>query len=163
MNEPDIRWQQRFTNYKKVLVQLQSAVELTAQRPLSDLEKQGMIQVFEFTHELAWNLLKDYLQDQGYQNIKGSKDATRQAFKVELITNGEQWMAMIQSRNKSLHTKQTRNWLRRLAVACLLAFCLLMPVERSAEAKILVDQPVSISTSQTITGNPDLHTIQHAD
>ena len=100
----DIRWQQRFANYKKAVQQLQSAVELSEQRALSNLEKQGVIQTFEFTHELAWNVLKDYLQDQGNQNIKGSKDATREAFKVELIADGEQWMAMIQSRNVSSHT-----------------------------------------------------------
>lgn len=104
MNHPDIRWQQRFSNYKKAVQQLQSAVELRNQRALSNLEKQGVIQAFEFTHELAWNVLKDYLQDQGNQNIKGSKDATREAFKVELIVDGEQWMAMIQSRNISSHT-----------------------------------------------------------
>ena len=104
MTHQDIRWQQRFANYKKALQQLQSAVELRQQRALSNLEKQGVIQAFEFTHELAWNVLKDYLQDQGNQNIKGSKDATREAFKVELIADGEQWMAMIQSRNISSHT-----------------------------------------------------------
>lgn len=104
MNHQDIRWQQRFANYKKALLQLQSAVELSAQRALSNLEKQGVIQAFEFTHELGLNVLKDYLQDQGNQNIKGSKDATREAFKVELIADGEQWMAMIQSRNVSSHT-----------------------------------------------------------
>lgn len=104
MNHQDIRWQQRFSNYKKALLQLQSAVELREQRALSNLEKQGVIQAFEFTHELGWNVLKDYLQDQGNQNIKGSKDATREAFKVELIADGEQWMAMIQSRNVSSHT-----------------------------------------------------------
>ncbi len=104
MNHPDIRWQQRFSNYKKAVQQLQSAVELRNQRALSNLEKQGVIQAFEFTHELAWNVLKDYLQDQGNQNIKGSKDATREAFKVGLIADGEQWMAMIQSRNISSHT-----------------------------------------------------------
>lgn len=104
MTHQDIRWQQRFANYKKALQQLQSAVELRHQRTLSNLEKQGVIQAFEFTHELAWNVLKDYLQDQGNQNIKGSKDATREAFKVELIADGEPWMAMIQSRNISSHT-----------------------------------------------------------
>lgn len=104
MNAQDIRWQQRFANYKKAVRQLQGAVELSGQRELSPLEKQGVIQAFEFTHELAWNVLKDYLQDQGNQNIKGSKDATREAFKVELIADGEQWMAMIQSRNVSSHT-----------------------------------------------------------
>ena len=104
MDNQDIRWQQRFSNYKKALLQLQNAVELSAQRALSNLEKQGAIQAFEFTHELAWNVLKDYLQDQGNQNIKGSKDATREAFKVALIADGEAWMAMIQSRNISSHT-----------------------------------------------------------
>jgi nucleotidyltransferase substrate binding protein (TIGR01987 family) len=104
MNNQDIRWQQRFANYKRALAQLKNAVELSKQRALSQLEKQGVIQAFEFTHELAWNVLKDYLEDQGNQNIKGSKDATREAFKVELIVDGEQWMAMIQSRNVSSHT-----------------------------------------------------------
>ena len=104
MTESDIRWQQRYANYCKALQQLADAVELHRQRALSKLEKQGVIQTFEFTHELAWNLLKDYLQDQGDQTIKGSKDATRAAFKVELIADGELWMAMIQSRNASSHT-----------------------------------------------------------
>lgn len=108
MNNQDIRWQQRFANYKKALLQLQDAVELSKQRALSRLEKQGVIQAFEFTHELAWNVLKDYLQDQGNQNVKGSKDATREAFKVGFIADGEQWMAMIQSRNVSSHTYDER-------------------------------------------------------
>jgi len=108
MNHQDIRWQQRFSNYKKALLQLQNAVELSGQRALSNLEKQGVIQAFEFTHELAWNVLKDYLEDQGNQNVKGSKDATREAFKVALIADGEQWMAMILSRNISSHTYDER-------------------------------------------------------
>jgi nucleotidyltransferase substrate binding protein (TIGR01987 family) len=108
MNDPDIRWQQRFANYQKALLQLRSAVDLSNQRALSQLEKQGVIQAFEFTHELAWNMLKDFLRDQGNQNIKGSKDVTREAFKVELIQDGEQWMAMIQSRNISSHTYDER-------------------------------------------------------
>jgi nucleotidyltransferase substrate binding protein (TIGR01987 family) len=108
MTNPDIRWQQRFASYQKALLQLQEAVELSSQRVLSQLEKQGVIQAFEFTHELAWNMLKDFLQDQGNSNIKGSKDATREAFKVELIGDGEQWMAMIQSRNISSHTYDER-------------------------------------------------------
>ena len=104
MNDQDIRWKPRFANYKKAVSQLREAVDLSRQCALSNLEQQGVIQAFEFTHELAWNLLKDFLQDQGNQNIRGSKDATRGAFKVDLITDGEQWMAMIQSRNLSSHT-----------------------------------------------------------
>lgn len=94
----------RFSNYKKALTQLEAAVKITIERQLSDLETQGMIQAFEYTHELAWNTLKDYLEYQGNNTIKGSRDATREAFKVELISDGEAWMDMIKSRNKSSHT-----------------------------------------------------------
>ncbi len=103
MNQ-DIRWIQRFSNYKKALVQLEAAVKISIERQLSDLEKQGMIQCFEYTHELAWNTLKNYLEYQGNNSIKGSRDATREAFKVELISDGEAWMDMIKSRNQSSHT-----------------------------------------------------------
>ena len=104
MTSQDVRWQQRFSNFNNALVQLLEAADLARQRPLSKLEKQGVIQAFEFTHELAWNVLKDFLQDQGDQTLKGSKDATRAAFKVGLIQEGEGWMAMINSRNLSSHT-----------------------------------------------------------
>jgi nucleotidyltransferase substrate binding protein (TIGR01987 family) len=88
MTNLDIRWQQRFHNFSKALSQLAEAVELAGQRELSKLEEQGMIQAFEFTHEMAWNTLKDFLESRGAQNIYGSKDATREAFKAGLIENG---------------------------------------------------------------------------
>jgi nucleotidyltransferase substrate binding protein (TIGR01987 family) len=104
MNAEDIRWIRRFTHFVKALSQLKEAVELARQRPLSRLEDQGMIQAFEFTHELAWNTLKDFLENRGVQDLYGSKDATRAAFKAGLIENGEAWMDMIQSRNLTSHT-----------------------------------------------------------
>jgi nucleotidyltransferase substrate binding protein (TIGR01987 family) len=104
MNAQDIRWIHRFTHFVKALSQLKEAVELAQQRPLSRLEDQGMIQAFEFTHELAWNTLKDFLENRGVQDLYGSKDATRAAFKAGLIENGEAWMDMIQSRNLTSHT-----------------------------------------------------------
>ncbi|MFZ5843630.1 MAG: nucleotidyltransferase substrate binding protein [Pseudomonadota bacterium] len=100
----DIRWQQRFSNYRKALAQLTAAVALAKQRPLSDLEKQGIIQAFEFTHELAWNVLKDYFYFQGNAAITGSRDATREAFLRGLVTDGDGWMEMIRSRNQTSHT-----------------------------------------------------------
>jgi len=100
----DIRWQQRFDNYLRAFGTLCRAVDLAAQRDLSELEQQGLIQGFEFTHELAWNLLKDYLEDAGISGIIGSKGATREAFKNGLIHDGEPWMEMIRSRNLSSHT-----------------------------------------------------------
>ncbi len=100
----DIRWQQRLNNYEKALSQLTDAVDLSQRRELSDLEKQGLIQVFEFTHELAWNTLKDFLEHKGQAELYGSRDATRKAFELEIIEDGDSWMQMIQNRNRSSHT-----------------------------------------------------------
>lgn len=100
----DIRWKQRFNNYLKAFQTLVEAVELAQVRELSRLEQQGLIQGFEFTHELAWNVLKDYLEEQGFVDIIGSKNATREAFKNNLIADGEDWMEMIKTRNVTSHT-----------------------------------------------------------
>lgn len=100
----NIRWQQRLTNFSKALRQLEQAVNLSEERQLSDLEEQGLIQAFEFTHELAWNVLKDYFAYQGNPDISGSRDASREAFRKGLIQDGEGWMEMIKSRNQSSHT-----------------------------------------------------------
>ena len=105
MADPDLRWRQRFDNFQRALQVLQRGVALAQQRPLSELEQQGLIQGFAFTHELAWNLLKDYLHYQGISGIIGSRDATRLAFQSGLLgDDGEGWMAMIKARNQSLHT-----------------------------------------------------------
>lgn len=103
-NMDDIRWKQRFNNYLKAFQTLVEAVELAYSRELSNLEQQGLIQSFEFTHDLAWNVLKDYLEDKGITGLIGSKDATRAAFKNGLIEQGEDWMKMIEDRNKTSHT-----------------------------------------------------------
>ncbi len=100
----DIRWKQRFDNYLRAFQTLRRGVELAAQRDLSELEQQGLVQGFEFTHELAWKVLKDYLEEQGFAGIIGSKSATREAFKNGLIDDGEAWMEMIKARNLSSHT-----------------------------------------------------------
>ena len=104
MTTEDIRWEQRLRNYSTALAQLTKAVELAGQRPLTDLEKQGLIQAFEFTHELAWNVMKDYFAYQGNPAITGSRDAIRESFNKGLVTDGEGWMEMIKSRNQSSHT-----------------------------------------------------------
>lgn len=100
--EQDVRWKQRFENFTKAYEHLKYAVE-EIKNP-SDLEKEGTIQRFEFTHELAWKVMKDFLIDRGIQGIIGSKDATRHAFQNELISNGQVWMDMIESRNRTVHT-----------------------------------------------------------
>ena len=104
MNEPDIRWQQRCSNFQKALGQLGKAVSLSQQRSLSDLERQGLIQAFEYTYELGWNSLRDYLTYQGVAGIVGSRDTIREAFSLGLIADGEGWMEMLVDRNKTSHT-----------------------------------------------------------
>ncbi len=100
----DTRWKQRLHNFNNALKTLTEASALAQQRPLTQLEMQGLIQGFEFTHELAWNVLKDYLESKGYSGLIGSRDATRTAFKNELIADGEVWMDMTKDRNQTTHT-----------------------------------------------------------
>lgn len=104
MSQQDVRWIQRLAHYRRALAKLQDAVRLAQQRPLSELEQQGLIQAFEYTHELAWKTLKDFLESRGVQNLYGSRDTTREAFKQGLLPNGEVWMKMIESRNLTSHT-----------------------------------------------------------
>jgi len=104
MTAQDIRWIQRCNHFTDALACLQDAVTLSKLRQLSRLEEQGLIQAFEFTHELAWNTLKDFLESRGALDLFGSRDTTRAAFKAGLIENGETWMAMIKSRNLTTHT-----------------------------------------------------------
>jgi len=101
MNDNDIRWIQRFNNFNKAFNQLTKFIEAGE---LNELEKQGLIQSFEYTHELAWKTLKDFLEYRGNKEIYGSKDATRDAFRLDLLDNGDIWMDMIKSRNLTLHT-----------------------------------------------------------
>jgi DNA-binding HxlR family transcriptional regulator len=70
----DIRWKQRFDNFKRSLKQLDDAMMIIAERELNDLEKQGVIQAFEYNYELAWNVMKDFYEHQGEHNIQGSRD-----------------------------------------------------------------------------------------
>lgn len=100
----DIRWQQRFYNYNRALAELGEAVELSQIRKLTKLESQGLIQAFEYTHELAWKTLKDFIEERGNSQIFGSRDATREAFSLGLISQGEVWMSMVNSRNQTSHT-----------------------------------------------------------
>lgn len=100
----DIRWIQRFNNYIKAFRELKESVELSKTRELNKLEKQGLIQGFEYTHELSWKVIKDYLEEHGITGLIGSKDSIREAFKIGLISDGDIWMDMIKGRNLSSHT-----------------------------------------------------------
>ena len=97
------RWIQRADSFRRAFLRLKEGVDLAQQRELSDLEAQGLIQGFGYTHELAWNALKHFLQTQEFK-LYGSRDTTRAAFKEGLIENGEAWMEMIRHRNLTTHT-----------------------------------------------------------
>ncbi len=99
--DQDIRWEQRFANFKKALFQLQRFID---KEELSDLEEQGMIKSFEYTYELAWNVIKDYYVFQSETGIQGSRDAFRIAFNRGLVSQGESWMKMVEDRIQTVHT-----------------------------------------------------------
>lgn len=109
VEEKDIRWIQRFDNYRKALRRLKQAVKILSGKPgvdgedeVDDLLKEGLIQRFEYTHELAWKVMKDYAEYQGYTDIRGSRDAFRKAFEMGLITD-KRWMDSIEDRNLTSH------------------------------------------------------------
>jgi nucleotidyltransferase substrate binding protein (TIGR01987 family) len=116
--QQDIRWEQRFSNYRKALKKLGKAIEIIQNdknkndedfdkeswNAIEELQKEGLIQQFEYTHELAWNTMKDYSEYQGNTEVKGLRDATREAFKMGLIIFPEIWMSMIKHRNQTSHT-----------------------------------------------------------
>lgn len=105
--EKDIRWIQRFENYRKALFRLKQAVNIVSEKigedeETDDLLKEGLIQRFEYTHELVWKVMKDYAEYQGYTEIRGSRDAFRKAFEIGLISD-KRWMESIEDRNLTSH------------------------------------------------------------
>lgn len=106
----DIRWKQRLENYKKALDKLSEAVEFVSDESnlsgtaITNISKAGLIQCYEFTMELAWNVMKDYLTEDGVKNLSGSKDAIRNSFSYGLIEDGQLWIDMLGDRNLVSHT-----------------------------------------------------------
>ncbi len=115
----DVRWEQRFSTYNKALKKLSEAISYIkkdindkeidmevagTEEVLEEIIKEGLIQRFEYTYEMAWNVMKDYALYQGDSEISGSRDAIRYAFSSNLIVDGDLWMDMIKSRIKTSHT-----------------------------------------------------------
>ena len=96
----DIRWKQRFQNFEKAYLLLEESMAIDTP---SITERAGLIQFFQMTFELSWNLIKDYLQHEGY-NIKTPRDAIKQAFQSELIQDGHVWIDALGDRNLTVHT-----------------------------------------------------------
>ncbi len=103
----DVRWLQRFNNYRKALKKLGQAVDIVSEKmewgqEVDDLLQEGLIQRFEYTHELAWKVMKDYAEYQGYTDIKGSRDAFRKGLEMGII-DSVKWMESIEDRNQTSH------------------------------------------------------------
>ncbi len=100
MNQKSIRWKQRFENYTKAIKNLQVAKEI--KKP-SKIEQAGLIQFFEVSFELAWKVLKDYLESDGFI-VKSPREAIKLAYQNDIITHGEIWLDALQKRNLASHT-----------------------------------------------------------
>lgn len=103
--QQDVRWLQRLNNFEKAMMNLGEGVEESSGRVLNKLEKQGVIQAFEFCYELAWNTVKDFYESQGETGIQGSRDAFTLAFNRGLVeTHGNALVESIRSRQLTTHT-----------------------------------------------------------
>jgi nucleotidyltransferase substrate binding protein (TIGR01987 family) len=99
-NTSDIRWQQRFQNFERALLFLERALATPQPNPL---EEAGIVQAYEFTFELAWKTLKDYLEAQGVPT-QFPRDVLKEGFAAHLLENGEVWFDMLEKRNLMAHT-----------------------------------------------------------
>lgn len=100
MSNTDIRWKQRFGNLMKAFSLFEEAA--TAEG-LSPLEQEGLIQRFEYTFELSWKTMKDYLEAQGL-SPSYPRDVIKEAFSSGLVADGETWIDMLEKRNMLAHT-----------------------------------------------------------
>lgn len=105
MENPKPRWIYRLDNYRRAFTLLREAIEILQERDLTQLEKEGIIQRFEYTWELAWKLLKDYLEFQGVVlDTVTPASVIKAAFGAKIIDHGDVWMRALDARNKMSHT-----------------------------------------------------------
>ncbi len=100
MNQKEIRWRQRFDNFAKAYALLEHHI---ADENVDELARAGIIHFFEMAFELAWKLMKDYLEAQGYQ-VRSPKEAIKQAFQYGLVEDGQTWLDALEDRNLTVHT-----------------------------------------------------------
>jgi len=100
----ELRWKQRFQNFEKAYNTLNRALARLEEEPEDEMVQMATVQAFEFTFELSWNTMKDYLEDEGFDDVKNSKKTIRIAFQAELISDAEGWLGIIEKRNLASHT-----------------------------------------------------------
>ena len=102
ISSQDIRWKQRFQNYEKAFKRLSRAIEVVKSAPDDDLLQSGLVQTYEYTFELAWKTLKDYLTLEGFE-VRSPRETIRQGFQSGYIMNGEDWLQALADRNLTTH------------------------------------------------------------
>lgn len=101
---PDIRWQQRLTNFERALRLLREAMA-NGPEALNQLEKEGVIQRFEYCFELAWKTVKDYMEASGVVfDVVMPRQVIKDAFAAKVLEDGATWIAMLDHRNLLAHT-----------------------------------------------------------
>lgn len=100
----DIRWKQRFQNFENAYNTMCRTLKRYRREPEDEVVRIALVQTFEFTFELAWNTMKDFLENEGFVRIGSSKQVIRTAFQAGIITEGEKWMSVVQKRNLASHT-----------------------------------------------------------
>lgn len=100
----DIRWKQRFQNFENAYNTFVRMIDRHERTPDDEAVQMALVQSFEFTFEMSWNVMKDYLENEGYDEVGNSKQAVRVAFQAGLIVRAEEWMDAIRMRNLSSHT-----------------------------------------------------------
>ena len=100
----ELRWKQRFSNFQNAYSTFLRVLERLDANPEDEIVKMALIQSFEFTYELAWKTMKDYLESEGFDQVQSSKQTIRTAFQAELIDNPEGWMNAVEKRNLVSHT-----------------------------------------------------------
>lgn len=103
MEERKPKWHERLAFYQNAIDRLTEVIALSKQHPLNQFERDSLIKRFEFSYEMAWKLMMSYEKENGITEVLGSKDVIRKAFKMSLVSNGEAWLEMIDTRNKTSH------------------------------------------------------------
>lgn len=98
-----LRWKQRFENLGKAHKKFLLALKAIQEKPKDELIQMALVQAFEFTYELSWKTLKDYLEYKGVV-VSLPREVIKQAFHHQIIEDGQEWIDMLQSRNLLAHT-----------------------------------------------------------
>jgi nucleotidyltransferase substrate binding protein (TIGR01987 family) len=100
MEGKDIRWKQRFTNFEKAFYRLKESIE---EEELNEQERNGLVQRFEFTLDLSWKVMKDFLEEKGFQFKPSPKDTFRQAQEARFIDYAQELIDGLDIRNELSH------------------------------------------------------------